>query len=219
MLLAALNGCPSHGFPSGRILLRHHAPTVKQHDRHVHPAITGGNDARAHAVEVGLVKLRQVKLGLAVQCRPRSWTRIRHRVEPGAVGSPYGSYRLLPAPQPKEVVMVSLQKVQVRGVVENGRGRRRACILQVCPGVRTGQVQRPAAIREVARILRVDTQRAGSRCWLRCRARLGHADAPDGWAVAACAQQGRCSEQCCREINGAIQQQMRAVTRFHRSPR
>ena len=73
----------------------------------------------------------------------------------------------VPCPKPDEVVMMALEKIDVGFEVKAGRGIVARHVYQVVPGVGSGQindlqgsVRIPGSVGEVARIVRVDTQRS-----------------------------------------------------------
>ena len=74
----------------------------------------------------------------------------------------------VPRPQTDEVVAVALEKSEIGVVIERGRRVGLVHVDQIVPGVRAGQIDRPerpirilGPVREVARIGRMDPQRAG----------------------------------------------------------
>ncbi len=94
-------------------------PAVEQHDGDIDAFVAGGDDALAQPVEERLVKLRQVELRFAVfgHARPGPRPRLRHHAE--MVAAPGGlRLKLLPTPQPDEVVPVLFEERQIRGPVE-----------------------------------------------------------------------------------------------------
>ncbi len=62
----------------------------------------------AQAVEVGLVELAEVKLGFAIRRQAGTGASVGHRVEIDLFVRPRTPFRVIPCPQPQEVVAVML---------------------------------------------------------------------------------------------------------------
>jgi len=124
-----------------------------QHDLHIDAPISGRAAPRSQLVKECLIKLAHVIFQASVQRRAGAGSSIDRRRQ---CRSPWAS----PIdPKARVVVPVLLEKIQVRGEVGDIGG-----VLHVPLGVRAGQVDRlPRPIREIARIGRVDPQRAGRR--------------------------------------------------------
>ena len=144
-------------------------PALEEHHRGVNPPLAGRLDPATEPLEVRRVELRQVELWLAVQRVARTGPGIRvrlDRVPPGPAPLPHVQVPVgqFPGPEPGEVVAVAGQVVEVGTEIEL-RGRIGFAVVDdVSPGVRAGQVDRPAGgIGEVAAVFRMDPQRPGGR--------------------------------------------------------
>src|ERR1700686_5724452 len=97
-----------------RALLPPPAPAVKEHDRDVDPASPGIDHSLPQPSQVGRVDLIEIKLRVPVRSCPRPRPHVKRRREPVAQSRLGTPARLLPYPQPREVVIVALQKIEIR---------------------------------------------------------------------------------------------------------
>src|SRR5262249_21863713 len=150
----------------GRGLLR------SEQGRHVDAACACGDDPGAHPVEVRLVELRKIEFRLAVVGEAGSGAGPGEGREEAllVVGVVVPAVRLFPGPEAEEVVGVSDEKVEIGVEIEWGWRIGEAAIPEVSPGMRSGEKDGLAgAVREIARVQRIDAERAGSgRAGVRC---------------------------------------------------
>src|SRR5262249_19666435 len=131
----------------------------------VDPPLTRLSHARAEPLEVRVVPLLEVELRIAVERHARTAAGVRVRADepvggvlPLAVG-PGRPARLLPGPEADDVVVPLDQEVEIALKIEGLRRVLRPLVLEVRPGVRAGQVDRPATpVGEVTRVPRVDPE-------------------------------------------------------------
>src|SRR4029077_6600156 len=99
------------------------------------PGRPGVDHALPEPIEVRLIKLGKIKLGFPAQGRPgagpeeRSWGK---QIIGRNLGGPF---RLLPGPEPKEVVIVRGEEIEICRVIESWRRVDGTVVLQVAPGV------------------------------------------------------------------------------------
>src|SRR6185436_2246079 len=87
-----------------------------------------------------LIELGEIELWLAIECHPRASSRVRSWRDPVVVSYLGGPLRLLPRPEPEEVVVMRDQEIQICRIVERIRRINRPVILEVAPGVRASEV-------------------------------------------------------------------------------
>ena len=117
------------------------SPKIEQHDADIHPSVTSGNHPCSEAVEIGLIKLVQVKLRQTISRAARTCPRVGQRrgslIPRSTAGKSWGrrksgvGLRRFRNPETNKIMIVGLKKPEVTRVVEGAR----LAILQVGPRV------------------------------------------------------------------------------------